>query len=368
MRTKTIVLGACLTSLLACSGCSMWSKDKSTTKKDGWSVSNMWQKEYQVPTSMAAIWSPDVLTLPGHPPTRGFGGRVYLYNELSQAIPVEGDLVVHGYLSQGQRGEAVEADKTFGFTAEQLTAHFSPSELGASYSIWIPWDAADGVRQEITLIPTFKDAKGNIVQGSAAKLYLPGRSKDPAKESQPGFRAQTVSYSQSTTPTNPGVELPRATSGLRTTTIDVPADTTLVKNRRPSLPVQRQSFTLGAPTAAQNTAAPTALPGVSVGGQADQSHPLNLRLQPGVRIPADVELPPGVKLPEGIQLTPQSNSIPNPTGNLQPNGLPQLTPEGPLRELRDLSPPSMSGRKLKSPIAHKPFSIRDEVQPASYSQ
>ncbi len=93
---------------------------------------------------MVAIWTEDTLVQPGKTVTRGFGGRIYFYNEKSQAIPVEGELIVYGYddssaASAHSLTSNVEATKKFAFTPEQFTQHFSQSDLGASYSIWIPW-------------------------------------------------------------------------------------------------------------------------------------------------------------------------------------------------------------------------------------
>ncbi|MDX1930001.1 MAG: hypothetical protein SFV81_25970 [Pirellulaceae bacterium] len=207
--------------LLALStGCAAWT-DKSKSKDSKWSSMQFWKKPYQKPSKVAAIWTHDILAMSGKPPTRGFGGRLYFYNDKSQTIPVDGELVVHGYeevrIGLTLQTEKTKADKTFMFTAEQFTEHFGSSDLGASYSIWIPWDAADGVQKEITLIPTFKGKDGTILQGEPAKLVLPGRKlEDPLANAA----IQHVSIQQSQTPTNMG-PLPQL-SGLRTTTISVP--------------------------------------------------------------------------------------------------------------------------------------------------
>lgn len=179
-----------------------------------------WKKPYQRPQKMAAIWTHDILTMTAKPPTRGFGGRIYFYNDKSQAIPVDGELIVHGY--QEVPGQPIDpaktkADKTFMFTAEQFTSHFSSSELGASYSVWIPWDAADGMQMEITLIPAFKGTDGSLVQGDPAKLILPGRTKEEPNRTTP---FQQVSFQQSETPTADG-PLP-VMGGMKTTTIARP--------------------------------------------------------------------------------------------------------------------------------------------------
>ncbi len=249
--------------LILTSGCSLFGGKPNKSSDSSWSISKLWKKEYQKPASISIIWSPDVLTMTGKPPTRGFGGRVFFYNERTQAIPVEGELIVHGYRGDPMLGESeqVKADKKFAFTAEQLTSHFSPSQLGASYSIWIPWDSADGFRDEITLIPTFVGLDGSILQGAPAKLNLPGRSLDSlsaaGEQSRSGIPAQTVSYQSQSIPTNDTGSLPKLTT--MPLTIDLPPLGTIGRPRSRSA-LTSQGFTLGpgnvsqAPTPLHNSA------------------------------------------------------------------------------------------------------------------
>lgn len=219
--------------LVASPGCSSLTKDKSSKKDSPWGALQFWKKGYQQPAKMAVLWSHDVLTMAGQAPTRGFGGRIYFYNNKSQTIPVEGELVVHGFdesLKKTTGAPANEPDKRFRFTAEQFTEHFSESDLGASYSIWIPWDAVDGMQKEITLLPTFVSSKGEMVQGSPAKVVLPGRTSARSDTRTP---VQTVSFEQSSIPTVTGQIQPAAANAIgkpggsmRTTTIQVPASPT----------------------------------------------------------------------------------------------------------------------------------------------
>ena len=83
----------------------------------------------------------------GRTPTRGFGGRVLFYDEKSRPVPVEGSLMVHGFDDSSEDPE--EGVNRFAFTSEQFTRHFSQSDLGASYSIWIPWDAIGGDQKRV---------------------------------------------------------------------------------------------------------------------------------------------------------------------------------------------------------------------------
>ena len=134
---------------------------------------------------MIAIWSPDVLAQPGSPPTRGFGGRLYFYNEKNQAVPVEGQLVVYGYDDELAKERNDTPQRKFAFTPEQFTKHYSESDLGASYSVWLPWDAAGGDQQNVSLVPVFTSTSGKIVMGQQAINLLPGRVAQQPKSNSP---------------------------------------------------------------------------------------------------------------------------------------------------------------------------------------
>ena len=193
------------------------SKNKSKEKKkEGWSLFK--KKEYQEPRSLVSTWTEDTLIQPGKPVTRGFGGRFYFYNDRSQVIPVDGELVVYGF-DDGKTSElpppnsmpqvspsssdlpsnlpVVEADKKFRFTAEQFTQHFSQGDLGASYSVWIPWDAAGGPQRKITLIPCFVTKEGRTIRGDASKQVLSGKPAVVATTKNPGNPIQLASSNQS---------------------------------------------------------------------------------------------------------------------------------------------------------------------------
>ncbi|MEZ6137511.1 MAG: hypothetical protein R3C53_21695 [Pirellulaceae bacterium] len=345
-------VSSCLLVLIACSGCSTWSKStrQDKGKDDGWSISKLWKKEYGRPQSIVAIWSPDVLVVPGRPATRGFGGRIYFYNERSQAIPVDGDLMVHGYLQQPKQGMSpqVAADKTFGFTAEQLTTHFSPSDLGASYSVWIPWDVDGGPRQEISLIPTFKGQDGTVVQGAPAKVNLPGTVSDGGAATTP---MHTVSYSSRSIATNTGAGALVQTDTepaktMRTTTINIPSNATLAQPKRYTgqlLAAQRTSSSL-----------PVAGTGVSIGG--------------------GTSLGGGVSTGGGLTEdgSPANPLLSPPPARPLPNWSPSLSPTPGNSNLPALSPASNTFRstQLKSLAPPKPaWAPRSSVvQPASFTE
>jgi hypothetical protein len=128
---------------------------------------------------MAAIWSPAVLNRPGEPPTRGFGGRLYFYDAENRPVAVEGQLMVYAYDDSNPYSDGKTPDRKFAFTAEQFAQHYSPTELGDSYSIWIPWDAVGQPQVEVSLVPILTTTSGQLVMGQPSRALLPGPRTPP---------------------------------------------------------------------------------------------------------------------------------------------------------------------------------------------
>ena len=167
---------------------------------------------YPTPVKIAATWTPDTLVQTGRTPTRGFGGRVFFYDEKSRPVPVEGTLLVHGFDDSAPEPE--KSVKRFEFTPEQFVRHFSQTDLGASYSIWIPWDAVGGEQRRISLVTSFRTAEGNLIQGIPATLVLPGTHPEVVEGDE--FAKLSPQYLKYREATESGST---RSSGLTTTTI-----------------------------------------------------------------------------------------------------------------------------------------------------
>jgi hypothetical protein len=181
-----------------------------------WSSSEkkLTKSKFAPPARMVAIWTPTTLTQTGKPPTRGLGGRLYFYDENSQAIAVEGQLMVYAYndsrlaaLGEPQSpGGNTQPDRKYAFTPEQFAKYFTPSELGASYSIWIPWDPVGGEQVEVSLVPVFTAASGQIVIGQSSRHVLSGNKKTETTRFEP--MAKNSSTIQPVTYEAPATSLP----------------------------------------------------------------------------------------------------------------------------------------------------------------
>jgi hypothetical protein len=167
-----------------------------------------------------------VLSQPGKPPTRGFGGRIFFYNNHAQAIPVKGTLTVYGFDDTHPRPKdaARQPDLKCVFKEEQFEGHFSSTQLGASYSVWVPWDRLGSPQKTITLLPVFTLPDGRRISGAQTSNILVG-------DIQPGM---PVSVSPASYKTEEGSNILTAAYekdrqerglGVKTTTIDVPLRT-----------------------------------------------------------------------------------------------------------------------------------------------
>ena len=142
--------------------------------------------EFRRPMRVVAIWSDTVLTNPATVPIRGFGARLMFYEGDDQnPIKVSGTLTVYAFDEARRQKTDMRPDRKYVFTADQLEKHYSKSELGHSYSIWVPWDAVGGESKEISLIVRFIPTTGGVVISEQVKQFLPGAK--PAEAENRGY-------------------------------------------------------------------------------------------------------------------------------------------------------------------------------------
>ena len=209
--------------LMSATGCAGLPAKGSISKKMPWSKDKDKPEPYPNPVRMAVTWSPDTLVQTGRTPTRGFGGRLFFYDEKTKAVPVEGELTVHAFAesANGEQGEV----KRYHFTSEQFTKHFSQTDIGASYSVWIPWDAVGGDQTRVSLVPSFRAANGRMVQGEQALVALPGKR----------ISAEALAANRPTAASLLLAAREHGKSGLVTTTI--PVQSSLIRDVAPAVEI-----------------------------------------------------------------------------------------------------------------------------------
>ncbi|HWB10504.1 MAG TPA: hypothetical protein VG826_14845 [Pirellulales bacterium] len=205
--------------------------------------------QFRRPMKVVAFWSDTVRTADGQPAMRGFGGRLMFYDsKTSKPLKVAGTLVIYGFDEGRIDPENPRPDRKFVFTPEQFAKHYSKSELGHSYSVWVPWDRAGGETKEIGLICRFTPVEGGAIVSEQVRQVLPG--VEPAS---PAPAAPTAATAPAATPVKLlqyEVTAQEAERRMATTTIDLngPPDRrlpTALARPRPNFPVRGDA---GAPT------------------------------------------------------------------------------------------------------------------------
>ncbi|MDX1946341.1 MAG: hypothetical protein SFU86_13150 [Pirellulaceae bacterium] len=312
----SIILAICL----AAAGCK-------TPNPTDWAKS-LWGEEqpkiqaskYPTPVRVAALWSPAILNQAGKTPTRGFGGRLYFYDAQNKTVPVEGQLVVYAYNDTTNPGGSKTPERKFAFTPEQFTTHFSETELGASYSIWIPWDEAGKPQADISLVPVFTATSGQLVVGHPSRNLLPGTNTPENRPQMESFPLPPPMQQRLAAPLNPlatpvpsaGVQqvayqepvaaLPAVTAepapvaSVQTTSINLPG--TLADRLAKAAPqesLRRPTSSFGRPGAMPSVAPqPIATSSATAGGAplAPPGQPTARFVRPRLPVPAGPLLPP----------------------------------------------------------------------------
>ncbi len=186
---------------------------------------------FHQPHRMAAIWKETVVSArPGHKGTRGFGGRVYFYGASNEPVRVDGELVVYAFDDSKTNSEnpARVPDRKYVFRASDFQKHFSQTNIGASYSVWIPWDEIGGQLTTVSLLPVFKPVDGTVIQAGQSIAILPG--KEAQDTNKVDVQRASIGVRQASASLPDGVDSHVARAGgtsearqrRRTTTIDVP--------------------------------------------------------------------------------------------------------------------------------------------------
>jgi hypothetical protein len=180
MNTKFKLLNAARLLLvfgLVCNmGCAKtWKVPKMFSLDNTWPFRDKDAPQEGTPVRMVGTWTDTVMTQPGKKPIRGFGGRIMFYeHEGKKPILVDGQLVVYAFDEDGRDPTDNKPTRRYVFPADQVAMRMSKSDLGASYSFFLPWDDAGGPKTEVSLICRFEPKSGGVVTGEQTRHMLPG--------------------------------------------------------------------------------------------------------------------------------------------------------------------------------------------------
>jgi hypothetical protein len=142
--------------------------------------------DHGTPLRVAGTWTDTVLHRPGQKPQRGFGGRLVFYGpDEKKPILVDGQLVVYAFDETGRDPTNNRPTRRYVFPPDQMPLHMSVSEIGASYSFWLPWDEGEGPRTEVSLICRFEPKGGAVISSEQTRHLLPGALPPAVAAGQP---------------------------------------------------------------------------------------------------------------------------------------------------------------------------------------
>ncbi len=152
-----------------------------------------------IPDRIVVIWTDAVMNSPNEVGVRGMGGRIMFYEAgQDETVKVDGSLTVYAYENNGTNGASVPTRK-YAFLAEQLERHYSKSQLGHSYSFWLPWGEVGGPPRQLTLIARFEPRGGGAVLSEAITQLLPGAAVTPVvRQRSEGVEIRHLSEGQVT--------------------------------------------------------------------------------------------------------------------------------------------------------------------------
>jgi hypothetical protein len=140
-------------------------------------------EEAVVPTRMMVMWADTILHQPQKAGVRGFGGRIYFYNEEGpDPVKVDGGLAVYAFDANDLNPKSAKPKRKYVFTADQFADHMSHTSMGTSYSVWCPWDEVGGYNQELSLIVRFEGRGGGVVISDPTVKLLPGLNRPPGAQ------------------------------------------------------------------------------------------------------------------------------------------------------------------------------------------
>ena len=234
------------------------------------------------PVRIACVWTDAVKYTPNEMPTRGFGGRLMFYGkEGTDPIKVDGTLVVYAFDESNRAASDARPDRKYVFTAESLALRHNKTDIGNSYSVWLPWDDAGQERKEISLIVRFLPANGPPLISEQTRQFLPG--------------TEPQAIAQQETPATPAGGA-MADGAVRPTSYEVPASSQNAANAGPASRMATATITV--PTRfGQARTATTVIPQSAPTAVPQQVYPA---YQPAAVTASQTTLAPQVSLqPEG---------------------------------------------------------------------
>lgn len=183
LRTAMLLTAMLLWMLSLNTGCQTWD---SAGTIPVWSGLNKKSKSMaEPPHKIMAIWTEATHHRPDQPAERGFGGRVIFYDARDQTIKIDGRVTIFVFDDQNALADNPAPRYKFVFPQDSVNAYYSKSELGHSYSFWIPLGSIEAPTQPFSLVVRYDSPTGERVLSELTKKVLVGTGVKATKVSSP---------------------------------------------------------------------------------------------------------------------------------------------------------------------------------------
>ncbi len=184
-----------------------------------------WEKEKlpPAPENIVAVWTEAVHHQTGKPSERGFGGRLMFHDAEQKAIKVTGKVTIFVFDDQREDLDDPAPKYRFIFPADVLDKHYSQSNLGPSYSFWIPLAPVDSPTHPYSIVARFDGHQGETLVSSLTRKALTGRGPLPSATAKKQLSDESFS-GQSVVPVSYEEEIDPATvesQGMKAETIEL---------------------------------------------------------------------------------------------------------------------------------------------------
>jgi len=188
--------------LIAATGCQTW--DTSGTIPI-WSSENWKKKDRSVtdpPQKIVAVWTEATHHRPDQPAERGFGGRVIFYDAKERTTKIDGRVTIFVFDDQNATLENPAPKYKFVFPQDSVQAFYSKSELGHTYSFWVPLGSIDAPTQHFSLVVRFDSPTGERVLSEMTKKILVGSGAKGTKSPPQQESNQNIQQPQPSAPSS----------------------------------------------------------------------------------------------------------------------------------------------------------------------
>jgi hypothetical protein len=141
-------------------------------------------------SQVAALWADGIVENP-YPnekgfrvPTRGFAGRVYLFNDnTNEAVVADGTLIIQMFDVTQADAPPKAPRETWTIAEDNLQHLLKKDGLGWGYNLWLPWQSWSGDIEKVAFVVAYRPKNGQEIWSgnTIVRVNTDGKSSRPSQ-------------------------------------------------------------------------------------------------------------------------------------------------------------------------------------------